>query len=127
MIFNTAQNLGAIRIRDIENNHADGVTALAAQGAGKQIGTISQFFRYLPDAGARLWRDALGSGPVIQYHRNGSDREPAFSSNIANGDHQSSFVILSVIPICFAANINLHLPSLPLLGFFRRATLSISG
>src|SRR5579871_5742641 len=49
-VFNASQHQGAVRVGHVEDHDTHGVAALAAQGAGKLVGTVSEFLGGALDA-----------------------------------------------------------------------------
>src|SRR5208282_1152931 len=64
-----------------------GVAATAAQGAGKQVGTIAQFLRRAFDAFLGSGGDIAGQRSVVQHNGDGSGRKPTLLRHIANCHH----------------------------------------
>src|SRR5579862_9290119 len=90
MSLNGAQDLAAVRVGDIENQHPHAAAALAAKRSRENVGTISKLVGHLPDALPGRLRDSLRGGAVAEHHRNRGDRDAAFPSNFSNCYHLSS-------------------------------------
>src|ERR1019366_2608139 len=88
MVLDTAQDLRTVWVGDIKHEHSHGIATLAAQGAGKQVGTIAEFICNFPDPLASLLGDTLGRWPVVQYHRYRRDRNSTFSGNVLDRYHR---------------------------------------
>ena len=89
MVLDTPQDLRTVWVGDIKHEHSHGIAALAAQGAGKQVGTIAEFICNFPDPLASLFGDTLGRWPVVEHHRHGRDGNPALPSNVFDCYHRS--------------------------------------
>jgi hypothetical protein len=87
----SASNQRAEWVGHIEDHHADGVTALAAQRARELVGAVSELLRGALDLLFGRGRDIAGQGRVIQHDRHGRRRESAFLRHITYGDHRYGY------------------------------------
>jgi tetratricopeptide (TPR) repeat protein len=86
-VFDAAQHQRAVGVGHIENHDADGMAALAAQGAGELVGAISQLFGGALDALLGDRWDIARQRRVIENDGNGGGGETAFLRYVANSDH----------------------------------------
>ncbi len=86
-IFDAAENQGAVGIGHVEDHDADGVAALAAQGAGKKVGTIAQFLGSAFDAFLGGGGNVAGQRSVVENDGDGGRGEAALLGDVANCDH----------------------------------------
>ena len=88
-VLNAAENQRAVGVGHVEDHDADGVAALAAQGAGELVGTVAEFFGGALDFFLGDGRDVAGERRVVQDNRDGGGRKTALLRHIANRNHGS--------------------------------------
>ncbi len=86
-VLDAAKNQGAERVGHVEDHDADGMAALAAQGAGELVGAVSELLGGALDALFGDSRNVARQGRVVQDNGNGGGGESAFLSHVANGHH----------------------------------------
>ena len=86
-VLDAAENQSAVGIGHVEDHDADGVAALAAQGAGKQVGTVAELLGGAFDAFLGGVGDVAGQRSVVQNNGNGGGGEAALFGDVADGDH----------------------------------------
>ena len=65
MILDAAEDLRAVGIRQIKNDHTKALAATAAQRTGKKIGPVSESAGHLADVRAGGRRDTLRGRSII--------------------------------------------------------------
>src|SRR5580704_2302464 len=86
-IFDATKNQSAVGIGHVEDHNADGVAALAAEGAGKEVGTVAEFLSSAFDAFFGAGGNVAGQRSIIENDGDSSGGEPALFGDIANCDH----------------------------------------
>src|SRR5581483_306434 len=86
-VLDPAQDKGAKGIGHVENHHSHGVTALAAQRPGKQVGAVTQALGGTLNTLLRGRGYVTGQGRVVQNDGDGGRRETTLLGHIADGDH----------------------------------------
>ena len=87
-----SQDLGAVRVGDIENHYANAAATLAAQRSRENIGTISQPVGHFPNTLPGGLRDSPCGRTIAEHHGNRGDRHAALPRNFSDCYHVLSKV-----------------------------------
>src|SRR5438270_7238246 len=86
-IFDAPQNEGTERVRHVEDHDSDGMAALAAKGAGKLVGTVSQLLRRALDAFLGDSRDVTRQRRIVQNDGYRGRGKSALLRHVTNSYH----------------------------------------
>jgi hypothetical protein len=75
LLFNAGHDLGEVAFTEVGRDDADGHAAAGAQGAGEEVGSVTEAVGGFADAIAGALRNGAASGRIIENKGDGGGRE----------------------------------------------------